>query len=538
MGLIVDNFAGGGGASTGIEMALGRSVDIAINHDPEALTMHAANHPMTKHYIEDIWQINPVEVTRGEPVDLVWFSPDCKHFSKAKGGKPCDKKIRGLAWVAVKWAQQVRPTVICLENVEEFQDWGPLADSGQPIKAYRGQTFDLFLSALREQGYYIEHRELSACDYGAPTTRKRFFLVARCDGFPVVWPEKTHGFSRLPYRTAGECIDWSIPCPSIFDRSKPLVENTMRRIAKGIIRYVLNNPKPFIVDLGSIASSYPYFKGQETGSPFKPAMPANRRALTVPHITKFHNNTVGHGIDVPLHTITASSVGESNHPAGASSFGLVTAHLSAYNRDMRSDDSRRTRIEKSVVMQSAGNHRAIAEAFLAKHYGGIVGSPLDAPLGTVTGIDHHSLVAATLVKNNFGEFPYQDVSDPLHTITTQSNKFTLVAAFLSKYYNAGVGENLDDPIQTIVSKDHFGFVCVRIDGEPYTVVDIGMRMLQPRELFRAQGFPDSYVIDPVVRGKKLSKSSQIRMVGNSVCPPVAAAIVKSNMEITLQEKAS
>jgi DNA (cytosine-5)-methyltransferase 1 len=365
MGLIVDNFAGGGGASTGIEMALGRPVDIAINHDAEALAMHRANHPATKHYVENVWEIDPLKVTRGEAVDLAWFSPDCTHFSKAKGGKPRDKKIRGLAWVAVKWAQQVRPKVICLENVEEFQGWGPLADDGQPIKAFRGQTFEIFLEALREQGYSVEYRELSACDYGAPTTRKRFFLVARCDGFPVVWPEKTHGPSRLPYKTAGDCIDWSIPCPSIFDRAKPLAENTMRRIAKGIVRYVLNNSKPFIVNLNHVADCYQHFRGQEIDSPLKTVTQVNGHALIVPHITKFRNGSIVHGIDEPLHTITA---------------GLVSAHLITYYGNTRPDDFRGSRMEKPVATQTTENRHALVTACLAKHYGGVVGSALNDPL--------------------------------------------------------------------------------------------------------------------------------------------------------------
>lgn len=533
MGLIVDNFAGGGGASTGIEMALGRPVDIAINHDPEALAMHAANHPYTRHFVEDVWAVDPCEATRGEPVDLAWFSPDCTHFSKSRGGKPKDKKIRGLAWVAVKWAQQVRPNVICLENVEEFVTWGPLDDSDQPIKARSGETFDLFIRALRGLGYEVDFRELRACDYGAPTTRKRFFLIARCDGEPIVWPERTHGMGRLPYRTAGECLDWTIPCPSIFSREKPLAENTLRRIAKGVVKYVLNNPKPFVVCLNHTADYYRYFRGQDLDKPLGTLTQAPGFAVVAPHITKFRANSVGHGVDEPLHTITACSVGESKHMGGAAPLGLVSA-------------------------------------FLAKHYGGVVGCPLDQPIGTVTGIDHHSivachlerqfgnsvgepvdspmgtvmpggggktaLVAASIVKNNFGEYPHQDVNAPLHTITTQGNRFSLVAAFLSKYYGAGTGQELWGPAQTITSRDRFGLVTVSIEGETYAIADIGMRMLQPRELFRAQGFPDSYVIDPVVNGRPLPKSAQVRMVGNSVCPPVAAAIVQANVVEKVKEK--
>lgn len=499
MGLIVDNFAGGGGASTGIEMALGRSVNIAINHDPEALAMHAANHPHTRHFVEDVWAVDPSEVTRGEPVDLAWFSPDCTHFSKSRGGKPKDKKIRGLAWVAVKWAQQVRPSVICLENVEEFVTWGPLDDSDQPIKARSGETFDLFIRALRGLGYEVDFRELRACDYGAPTTRKRFFLIARCDGEPIVWPERTHGMGRLPYRTAGECIDWTIPCPSIFGRKKPLAENTLRRIARGIVKYVLNNPKPFVVCLNHTADYYRYFRGQGLDAPLGTLTQVPGFAVVAPHITKFRANSVGHGIDEPLHTITACSVGESKHMGGAAPLGLVSA-------------------------------------FLAKHYGGVVGCPLDQPIGTVTGIDHHSIVACHL-ERQFGNSVGEPVDSPMGTVMPSGGgKTALVAAFLSKYYGAGTGQELWGPAQTITSRDRFGLVTVSIEGEAYAIADIGMRMLQPRELFRAQGFPDSYVIDPVVNGRLLPKSAQVRMVGNSVCPPVAAAIVQANVVEKAKEK--
>ena len=251
--IIVDNFAGGGGASTGIEMATGYSVDIAINHDPDAIRMHMANHPSTKHYCESVWDVDPIKVCKGYPVGLAWFSPDCKHFSKAKGGKPKDKNIRGLAWVALRWAGKVKPRVIMLENVEEFKTWGPLNRRHRPIKAKQGTTYKKFLSQLKDLGYEIETRELVAADYGAPTTRKRFFLIARCDGKKIVWPEPTHAprdsikvaaGEKEPYVSASDIIDWSIPCPSIFERKKPLAENTMRRIARGLQKYVFDNPDP------------------------------------------------------------------------------------------------------------------------------------------------------------------------------------------------------------------------------------------------------------------------------------------------------
>lgn len=255
-GLYIDNFAGGGGASTGIELGLGRPVDIAVNHDPEAVAMHDINHPHTRHYCESVWDVDPRAITGGRPVDLCWFSPDCKHFSKAKGGTPVSKKIRGLAWVALRYAATVRPRVIMLENVEEFVTWGPITRDGRPCPQNKGRTFASFVNALRRHGYQVDWRELRACDYGAPTIRKRLFLIARRDGLPIVWPEPTHGdpasaevkTKRLkPWRTAAEVIDWSIPCPSIFNRARPLAENTLRRIARGLQRYVIEAQQPFIV---------------------------------------------------------------------------------------------------------------------------------------------------------------------------------------------------------------------------------------------------------------------------------------------------
>lgn len=414
--LIVDNFAGGGGASTGIELALGRHVDIAVNHDPEAVAMHEANHPQTQHYCESVWDVNPREVTHGRPIGLAWFSPDCKHFSKAKGGQPRDKKIRGLAWVILRWASLPnKPRVIMIENVEEFQDWGPLLQDGKPCPKNKGRTFRVFVNALKRHGYTVDWRELRACDFGAPTIRKRLFLVARCDGRPIVWPKPTHGQGLLPYRTAAECIDWSIPCQSIFERNKPLVENTLRRIARGIMRYVIEAEEPFIVDGGK--------------SPF----------------TTEHANST-------------------------------------------------------------------ACAHLIKHYGGGYNGPgasLSDPLPTITTTDHNGLVTSHLVKVN-GQ----------HTDE--------VRAFLVKYYgNEASGVSLADPLHTVTTKDRMGLVLVR--GEQYVIADIGMRMLTPRELYAAQGFPASYIIDPIVDGDQLTKTAQVRMVGNSVSPMLAKALVTANV---------
>ncbi len=446
--LIVDNFAGGGGASTGIEQAFGRPVDVAVNHDPEAIAMHAINHPDTKHYCESVYKVDPEEITGNQPVGLAWFSPDCTHHSKARGSAPRSPRVRGLAWVVIRWARRVKPRVIMLENVEEFQDWGPLNAQGFPLKEKAGMTFRLWLNQLRAAGYKVEHRELRACDYGAPTTRKRLFVIARRDGLPIVWPKPTHGPGLIPFRAAADCIDWSIPCPSIFGRAKPLAENTLRRIAKGIMKYVVNNPKPFIVP--------------------------------VTH----QGDARVHSIDDPMRTITGANRGE----------------------------------------------LALISAFLAKHYGGpregTNAVALDRPVAAVTAIDHHALVTSNLIKL-LGDNVGQPADEPLRTISAGGTHFAEVRALLLKFYGTDQDPRIEHPLHTITTKDRFGIVTVA--GEPYAITDIGMRMLQPRELFRAQGFPDDYVIDFEHNGRPLPKHAQVRMCGNSVCPPVAKALVEANV---------
>ncbi len=438
--LVVDLFAGGGGASCGIEQGIGRPVDIAVNHDPMAVAMHEANHTRTTHFCESVFKVNPVAVTGNQPVGLLWASPDCTHHSKAKGGKPVSAKRRGLAWVVIKWARRTRPRVIMLENVEEFEDWGPLTPKrtecgkvlrfpdGKPMLVpcpdRNGQEFQKFKDQLKRLGYQVEHRQLRACDYGAPTIRKRFFLIARRDGRPIVWPKPTHGAPdslpvrrgrQQPYRTAAECIDWSIPCPSIFTRKKPLAENTMRRIASGIKRFVIDTADPFLIaiDHGSARSSCNW------------------------------------SINEPITTVTTE------------------------------------------------NRHALVVAFLAKHYTGVVGSDLRKPLGTVTTVDHHSLVAA----------------------------------FMAPYYGSGSGEtgrDLRQPAPTATTKDRLQLVTVTIDGNTYVITDIGMRMLKPHELFKAQGFPDDYVIAPEFNGKPIPGYAQVRMCGNSVPPVWPRALVEAN----------
>jgi DNA (cytosine-5)-methyltransferase 1 len=718
--LIIDNFAGGGGTSTGLEQAFGRPVDIAINHDPEALAMHAANHPYTTHLCESVWDVDPIKVTNNRPVGLVWLSPDCKHFSKAKGGKPVEKRIRGLAWVTLRWAAKCKPRVIMLENVEEFKTWGPLlveADgSAKPDPAKKGKTFDSFIRQLRAHGYTVDYREMRGCDHDTPTIRKRFFLVARRDGIAIKWPEPTHGApdsigvragKLLPYRTAAECIDFSLPCPSIFERDRPLAPATLRRIAKGIMRYVVDAPEPFIVGAGGparageprstarpfgtlLARNDSYFcaptivpvthqggdRTESVGEPFRTITGAHRgeKALGVATLVQ-----VGYGeregqapraldIEKPLGTV----VGESKHalvsalltgvggragqsrPRGVNEptatatskadAALVTAVLvDAAHGEVSPGGVKRWGtgahdVEAPLGTVTASGNKAVATAFLAKHYTGIVGSDLTDPIGTVTACDHHSLVTAFLTEHanasnqrvmpadeplrticaqvKGGHFSMvsahitkfrtgatgSDMNTPLPTITAgpkenpagaphalgivtahiqrdmgakvghaadaplgtvtaggggksalvTSNMIKLrgtstaagtdeplgtisaggqhhaeVRSFLLAYYGTDQSQGLADPLATVTSRDRFGLVTIH--GQDYQIVDIGLRMLQPRELFRAQGFPDDYIIgDDPAQGLKLTKSAQVRMCGNSVCPPMAKALILAN----------
>lgn len=578
MGLIVDNFAGGGGASTGIEAALGRAVDIAINHDEEAIRMHEVNHPDTVHIRNNIWQIDPREVTGGKAVDLAWFSPDCKHFSKAKGGKPREKSIRDLAWVVVLWAQRVKPALILLENVEEFRTWGPLCDEGKPIAERKGETFDKWCRELRKAGYKLQFRELRACDYGAPTIRKRFFMVARCDGEPIVWPKPTHGSpdsedvkaGRLkPWRTAAEIIDWSIACPSIFTRKKPLAEKTLRRIAHGIVKFVLNNPSPFIVPIcntnwagdrfypgdeplrtvttakgGEQALVTPYFartahgdvdkSGKRRGQPchgpedqFPTVTQSGDSALVVPHVTKFRNGAIGHDAGEPLATVTANSYVK--RPGGSAPLGVVSAFMQKF-----AENGKGVSLDEPLhtVMAGAPRHAVIC-AHLDQANGGprnenLAGRPADAPISTLaTKGSQQRVVTSNLVKLK-KDCVGQAVDEPLETVTTRSH-MAEVRAFLIKYYgNESDGHTLDGPLGTVTVNDRFGLVTVTIAGEEYVIVDIGLRMLTPRELFNAQGFPPEYIIEHDAEGRKLTKTAQVAKCGNSVCPPLAEALVRAN----------
>lgn len=552
--LIIDNFAGGGGASTGIELALGRRVDIAINHDPEAVAMHTANHPETKHYCESVWEIDPREVTQGRPVGLVWLSPDCKHFSKAKGGKPVEKKIRGLAWVALRWAAVAKPRVIMLENVEEFRTWGPLVtDAGgnaRPCPKNKGREFNAFCNALKAHGYKVEHRELRACDYGTPTIRKRLFLIARRDGQPIVWPEPTHGDPRniatkanklKPWRTAAECIDFTLPCPSIFERTRPLADATLRRIAKGIMRYVVNAAEPFIVTAahGEISPSGVKRWGaghRDINQPLPTITASGGYGVVSPVLTEHANASTPRCMpaDEPLRTICAQTKG--GHHALIAPTLVQTGYGEREGQAPRALD-----MEKPLGTLVGSQKHALVSAFMAKHYGGVVGHSLQGePLHTVTSSDHNSLVTSNLVKlrnNCIG----QDSREPIHTITGGAEHFAEVRAFLVKYYGSDQDPRLEEPLHTVTTKDRYGLVTVA--GEEYAIADIGLRMLAPKELFRAQGFPESYItewgINPEGKRISLTKSAQVRMCGNSVCPPLAAALVRANLpEMAITRRAA
>ncbi|QWU11684.1 DNA cytosine methyltransferase [Raoultella ornithinolytica] len=692
--LIVDNFAGGGGASTGIEMAIGRSVDIAINHDENAVAMHRTNHPDTLHYCESVFDVSPVSATSGKPVGLAWFSPDCRHFSKAKGAKPVEKAIRGLAWIVIRWALDVGPRVMMLENVEEFKTWGPLlAAEMRPDPARVGETFRAFVGMLTtgipadhpalvecceflelslesEQaqrlisglGYDLDCRELRASDLGTPTIRKRFFMVMRRDNQPIVWPEATHGDPKsaavlagklAPFRTAAECIDWSIAARSIFDRKRPLAENTLKRIARGIQRFVIDSADPFIVKCNHTTTrgKYDCFRGQELDEPLQTITKTHGFAVAVPHLTKFRTGATGQPVTDPVPTVTA---GTSKRPGGnGHALGVVEAELvpflagnggSEYQAKPRPLDkpahtilkeSRACIVAPVIARQfgasighradepsatitaggggksqlvvptliqmgygerpgqeprvlqlnnplgtvtAGGNKFATVSAFLAKHYGGNytgAGVGLDEPAHSVTTVDHHALVTAQVVGvgGRAGQSRPRDVSEPLQTMTTKADAAIVSSHLVKLRGTCRDGQRADEPMPTITAggqhvgevkttlavedydeeraqqvlaflREYCGEDCtglVDIDGVTFRIVDIGMRMLQPHELYRAQGFPEWYIIDRDYRGVKYSKDKQVARCGNAVPPPFAEALVRANLPemcVNKQERAA
>ena len=542
--LIVDNFAGGGGASTGIEIATGRSVDIAINHAPEAIKMHKANHPYTRHYCESVWDVDPVKACAGHPVALAWFSPDCKHFSKAKGGKPKDKTIRGLAWVALRWAALVRPEVIMLENVEEFQTWGPLNRRHHPVKAKQGDTFRRFIEQLEDLGYEVEYRSLVAADYGAPTMRRRFFLIARCDGKPIVFPQPTHAKADSeavkagllkPYVGACTQIDFSLPCPSIFDTAeeikekygvravRPLAEKTMQRIARGLKKFILDNPDPFIVPIG-----YGERKGQsprvhDIKEPLPTIVGSTKHYLCEPMLAPCimcnNENNTGASVESPLPVITT----------GNRNF-VVSPTLIQYHSETADGEVRGQGVDSPIMTVDASNRYALVSAFLHKYFdGGYTGAgdSLENPLPTVTAQDHNSVVTANLIQLNHNSVG-ADLKEPMKTITAGGGHFAEVRAFMGKYYGGeNQGQDIKKPLDTVTSHDRFGLVTVH--GADYQIVDIGLRMLEPRELYNCQGFPEDYIIDRDFEGNEYPRSEQVARCGNAVPPPFAAALVRSNL---------
>lgn len=574
--LIVDSFAGGGGASEGIELALGRSPDIAINHDREALAMHYANHPDTLHLPHNVWKVDPVEVTKGRPVGLLWASPDCKHFSKAKGGKPVKRNIRDLAWVVVRWAKQVRPRVVILENVEEFRDWGPLTEDGKPCPERKGQTFKQWEGELKRLGYKVEHRELRACDYGAPTIRKRLFLIARRDGRPIVWPKPTHGDPKsgavtsgrlLPWRTASEIIDWSLPCHSIFlskeegrkvGVNRPLAEKTMARIAKGLKRYVIDNPAPFIVP----TTHHGERRTPGLDEPLATVTGANRgeQALVTPFVSYAQQGGLNRDAGEPLHTVTASrkdqnciiaphlmtmrnaqkpfnGADEPTHTitAGGAGLALVSPYLVPRYGERPTQEPRTRSVEEPApVIVPTANGASLVAAFMAQHNTDMVGHDVREPVSTIVQKGcTQAVVSAGLLSLKGSDRRDRPVGAPMHTVCAEGTHAAHVSAFLMKYYGSDQDPQLREPLHTVTTKDRFGLCTVQIQGEPYVIVDIGMRMLAPRELFRAQGFGDDYIID---RGRcvdtgewiTLTKTASIRMCGNSVSPVMAKALVEAN----------
>ena len=537
--IIVDNFAGGGGASTGIELAAGRPVNIAINHDAAAILLHKTNHPHTEHIQASVWDVDPEEVCAGRPVGLAWFSPDCKHFSKAKGAALVDRNIRGLAWIVLRWAGTVRPRVIILENVEEFQTWGPVR-KGKPVKSKSGQTFHKWLSQLEALGYAVEYRELVAADYGAPTTRKRFVLIARCDGQPIRWPERTHAprdseevksGKCKPWRSAAEIIDWTVPMYSIFaskqeikekygvNAVRPLADNTLRRIIRGVDKFTIKSGKPFIVECNhggdghtrSVEEPVNTVTGRYTGGVCEP--------VTIPYTFSNTGGSVGSPADEPVHTIRT-----------AGGQVLAAANLIQYHTE-QSEDVRANGLDAALPTVDASNRYGMTAAHLVEFYGNGQAIDPEEPMHTVTSHDREALIATHIVKFK-GPDIGQSPDDPLQTVTA-INPFALASVKTVKYapgpdlgYWPQIRALLNKYCGYTLADDEILLLWIR--GAWRYICDISMRMLTPRELYNAMGFPPDYIIEHDYTGKPYPKSQQVARCGNAVCPQMASAVVRVN----------
>ena len=574
-GLFVDGFAGGGGASMGIENATGQPIDIAINHDESAIMMHKINHPYTAHYREDIWMIDPITVTGGHPVRLAWFSPDCKHFSRAKGAALVDRKIRGLAWVVLRWAGTVHPDVIMLENVPEFVTWGPVR-KGKPIKSKSGRTFKRWYKQLSDLGYTIEYRELCAADYGAPTIRTRFCLIARRDGKPIVWPERTHapaGSEEVtsgklkPWRAAAEIIDFSLPTYSIFDSKesirwlygarvqRPLKPNTLRRVARGVDKFVIKSADPFLVDCNHSGDGHLY----TIKEPHKTITAKHTEGIVepvfAPYVMSNNANNAPHGVSEPVPTVTT---GNRNFLVSASliqyhteqnagevrgqglrkplqtvdaspRYALATAHLTEYFGNAKDGIS----LKDPMHTVTARDREGLTVAYMQKYYSGVDGSSMTEPLPTVTAIDHNALTCAHLAHFKGGD-KGQDLRDPLMTITQADGQFAEVRTTVVKYDGQQDLQHWTD-VKALLNRfcgyhladDEILLLWIR--GAWYFISDIGLRMLTPRELYNAMGFPRDYIIDRDIDGRKISRADQVARCGNAVCPAVAEAMVRANL---------
>lgn len=571
--IIVDNFAGGGGASTGMELATGRTVAIAINHDPDAILMHKTNHPYTKHYQASVWDVDPKEVCGGRTVGLAWFSPDCKHFSKAKGAALVDRNIRGLAWIVLRWAGTVRPKVIILENVEEFQTWGPVR-KGKPVKSKSGQTFRKWMKQLLDLGYKVEHRELVAADYGAPTTRKRFFLVARCDSKPIVWPEPTHAprnseavrnGSKLPWRSAAEIIDWTQPCWSVFatkaelkaigvNAVRPLAANTMRRVIRGVDAFTLKSGKPFIVECNHSGGGHMADPDKPLGTVTQKFTAGVCRAVLVPHTVSNTNASVGADAASPIHTVTSAgnqilvtpnlmqigqtgggdrirSILDPTATAVSKAEACVVAPSLIQYHTEQGEYVRGQQVPEPIMTVDGANRYGLVAANLVEYYSG--GRPLDVdtPMHTVTSHDREAVVATHVVKfkgQDLGQHP----ETPLHTVTTSAGEFAECRTVLAK---VGEGDYGYWPEIRALLNQHCGYsladdeiLLLDMRGALWYIRDIGLRMLTPRELYNAMGFPPDYIIDRDYMGNEYGKTKQVARCGNAVCPQMAAALVRAN----------